>query len=295
MKNFEIDFLESYDSNSILEELKRIASVTGKKTATKSDLKKNGNVSYTTIRERFGSLPQALEKAGLETKPHKKPKTYPQYADDESILKELRRMAEVTGKGTIDRDDFQLIGNISYDTVQKRFGSLRQALEKAGLKIQRFSKSTKEELLHILVELWEQTLEKEGRRPSQTDLKKYGYPVSFATINRQFGSWRKALRCAFDSVNKEVIEVEEITSEVPVYAPQKIVASKPPRRTLSLRKRFFVLKRDQFTCQLCGKSGVGVRLEVDHKVSVYDDGTDALDNLWTMCFECNRGKSKISL
>jgi 5-methylcytosine-specific restriction endonuclease McrA len=295
MKKFEIDFLDSYDDDSILKELKRIAIVTGKKTVTKADLKKIGNVSYTTIRERFGSLPQALEKAGLETKPHKKPKIYPQYADDESILKELRRMAEVAGKDTLGKDDFQLIGNVSYDTVQKRFGSLRQALEKAGLKIQRFSKSTKAELLHILVELWEQTLEKEGRRPSQTDLMKYGYPVSYPTINRQFGSWRKALRCAFDSVNKETVEVEEIATKVPNSAPQEIVTSKPGRKTLTLRKRFFVLKRDQFTCQLCGKSGIGVRLEVDHKVSVFDGGTDALDNLWTVCFECNRGKSKTSL
>jgi hypothetical protein len=295
MKKFEIDFLDSYDDDSILKELKRIAIVTGKKTATKADLKKIGNVSYTTVRERFGSLPQALEKAGLETKPHKKPKIYPQYADDESILKELRRMAEVAGKDTLGKDDFQLIGNVSYDTVQKRFGSLRQALEKAGLKIQRFSKSTKAELLHILVELWEQTLEKEGRRPSQTDLMKFGYPVSYPTINRQFGSWRKALRCAFDSVNKETVEVEEISAKVPNFAPQEIVTSKPGRKTLTLRKRFFVLKRDQFTCQLCGKSGIGVRLEVDHRVSVFDGGTDALDNLWTMCFECNRGKSKTSL
>jgi hypothetical protein len=227
MKNFEIDFLESYDSNSILEELKRIATVAGKKTVT--------------------------------------------------------------------RKDIQSFGRISYLTVLARFGSLRQALEKSGLKIQRFTKSTPEELLHILIELWERTLEKEGRSPYQTDLKAYGYSVSHHTIIRQFGSWRKALRRAFDSVNEETIKTEEGSAGVSYSSPQKIIVQKPLRKTLSLRKRFFVFKRDQNTCQICGRSGIGIRLEVDHKVSVYDGGTDALDNLWTMCFECNRGKSKISL
>jgi HNH endonuclease/Homing endonuclease associated repeat len=211
--------------------------------------------------------------------------------DDDSILNELKRIVAVTGKETITKKDVENIGRVSFRTISNRFGSLRKASEKINLKPNRLTKATDEELLHILVELWEQTLEKEGRSPYQTDLKTYGFPVSRHTMAQRFGSWRKALRRAFDSVNEETIKAEEVSYS----SPQKIVAQKPLRKALSLRKRFFVLKRDQFTCQLCGKSGVGVRLEVDHKVSVYDGGTDALDNLWTMCFECNRGKSKTSL
>jgi histone H3/H4 len=285
MKNFEIDFLESYDADSILKELKRIATVTSRKTVTKKDIQNFGRVSYETIYARFGCLRKALDKAGLISKRFTK-------AEDNELLDELHRLATLTGKQTVTRQDIEENGRISYYTIIiNRFGSLRQALEKASLKTNKFTKSTEEELLRILVELWEQTLEKEGRRPYESDLKIYGCAVSHDTIVQRFGSWKKALRRAFDSVNEEIIKAEEVS---PTIEPDKKPVLKT-RKGISLTKRFFIFKRDQFTCQICGKSGHGMRPEVDHKVSVHDGGTDALDNLWTLCFECNRGKSKTSL
>jgi hypothetical protein len=170
----------------------------------------------------------------------------------------------------------------------RRFGSLRKALEKIGFKAERFTKPHKQELLNILIGLWEQTLEKEGRRPYVTDLKTYGYPVSHETIQRYFGSWKKALLVAYNSVTSGTSEEIKIPSEVSQNSKTSIIQKK--RQALSLRKIFFVLKRDQFTCQNCGRSGVGVRLEVDHFVPVTKGGSDALDNLRTLCFECNQGK-----
>lgn len=71
----------------------------------------------------------------------------------------------------------------------------------------------------------------------------------------------------------------------------------PRRSGISLRLRMDIFKRDGFQCQICGipkfDSGVPnprVRLEVDHKVAVVKGGSDDPDNLWTLCFECNRGK-----
>jgi uncharacterized protein YozE (UPF0346 family) len=43
------------------------------------------------------------------------------------------------------------------------------------------------------------------------------------------------------------------------------------REGVSLALRFRVFKEDDYRCQLCG-------------------GTNARENLWTLCFECNRGK-----
>lgn len=55
--------------------------------------------------------------------------------------------------------------------------------------------------------------------------------------------------------------------------------------------RFMVLKRDGYRCQLCGRNAQdGIKLEVDHKIAVVRGGTDELPNLWTLCFDCNRGK-----
>lgn len=60
------------------------------------------------------------------------------------------------------------------------------------------------------------------------------------------------------------------------------------RKTISNYVRFNVLKRDLFTCQYCGRSGV--ELEVDHIKPVSKGGTNDMDNLITACKDCNRGK-----
>ena len=64
------------------------------------------------------------------------------------------------------------------------------------------------------------------------------------------------------------------------------------RKTLSVKKRFSVFKRDRYRCCICRISGI--ELEVDHKVPVAQGGSNALDNLQTLCFDCNRGKRHTS-
>lgn len=63
------------------------------------------------------------------------------------------------------------------------------------------------------------------------------------------------------------------------------------RAGIAVAQRFSIFKRDSYRCRICGASAEdGRRLEVDHKVAVAKGGTNAEDNLWTLCFECNRGK-----
>ena len=63
------------------------------------------------------------------------------------------------------------------------------------------------------------------------------------------------------------------------------------RKSISKKVRFDVFKRDNFTCQYCGKKAPDVILEVDHIKPVSKGGTNGLLNLITSCFDCNRGKS----
>jgi len=145
--------------------------------------------------------------------------------------------------------------------------------------------------LSCAVELWENTLEKEGRTPQRKDLKKYEYPVSGDTYFRRFGTWKKALIKAYNSIDANNIDVTSVSKQnitTPFTRSHK--KNKEKRESLSLRKRFFVMKRDSFACALCGASGHGIRLEVDHKKPFAQGGTDELDNLQTLCFDCNRGK-----
>jgi len=57
--------------------------------------------------------------------------------------------------------------------------------------------------------------------------------------------------------------------------------------------RYEVLKRDNFTCQLCGRKAPEVKLEVDHIIPKSAGGTDDPNNLRTVCYACNRGKGSI--
>lgn len=63
------------------------------------------------------------------------------------------------------------------------------------------------------------------------------------------------------------------------------------RQSISASTRFKILKRDGYRCSICGRDAKdGVKLEIDHKVAVANGGSSDDDNLWTLCFECNRGK-----
>lgn len=64
---------------------------------------------------------------------------------------------------------------------------------------------------------------------------------------------------------------------------------------LSLRVRFEVFKRDDYTCRYCGRKSPDVVLEVDHVVPQCEGGTDDPINLVAACWDCNRGKAGVPL
>ena len=55
--------------------------------------------------------------------------------------------------------------------------------------------------------------------------------------------------------------------------------------------RYNIMKRDNFTCQLCGARNIeGAKLHVDHIFPVSKGGMTVESNLRTLCERCNRGK-----
>lgn len=67
------------------------------------------------------------------------------------------------------------------------------------------------------------------------------------------------------------------------------------RISIPKKTRFEVFKRDNFTCQYCGRKSPEVVLEIDHINPVSKGGTNNIMNLVTSCFDCNRGKGKTTL
>lgn len=65
----------------------------------------------------------------------------------------------------------------------------------------------------------------------------------------------------------------------------------PTRKGISPKLRVTVFDRDDYKCQICGRTiDDGIELQVDHKIPVAHGGTNDLDNLHTLCSECNIGK-----
>jgi HNH endonuclease len=60
------------------------------------------------------------------------------------------------------------------------------------------------------------------------------------------------------------------------------------RSQLTRSKRFAILKRDNYTCRYCHRTGVP--LEVEHVVALYNGGTNDDSNLVAACHDCNQGK-----
>jgi len=62
------------------------------------------------------------------------------------------------------------------------------------------------------------------------------------------------------------------------------------RKKLTAKQRHEIWRRDNFTCQYCGKTIKDLPLEVDHILPVSKGGTNAPSNLQTLCIDCNREK-----
>jgi len=148
--------------------------------------------------------------------------------DESDIVSELQRISSVTGKATVSKQDIDNFGRLSYAVVNKKFGSLRSALQAAGLEYSKFMKATERELIDVVIKVWEHTLATEGRRPFRSDLQSNCYGVSADTVVRKFGSWKKALVVAYESVEaSDTIDQDDtafanVTKDYPLIHEKKL-------------------------------------------------------------------------
>ncbi len=56
-------------------------------------------------------------------------------------------------------------------------------------------------------------------------------------------------------------------------------------------KRIRILTRDAFICRICGRVTSGPSANVDHVVPLEDGGSDADENLQTLCRSCHGRKT----
>ena len=203
---------------------------------------------------------------------------------DEEIIADLKLVVKNLNEKNITQKKYAEYGKYDYTTVSRRFGTWNQALEIAGLKLSNESNISDERLYNNLLNLWEHL----GRQPSRRDLTNKVSEFSQSPYNRRFTTWTNALQSFVIWANNEEINAPINTENL----VKKISTGRDP----SLRLRFQVMRRDNFTCQQCGASPAknpSVELHLDHIFPWSKGGQTTYDNLQTLCSNCNLGKSNL--
>ena len=280
--------------------MKRVADLLKKESLSCKDYSSHGRFSYGTLRNRFGSWNEVLRRAGLSVEKGRL-KFHDYCESDEVFFADLRRVAKLMGRGYVTRTEYEKHGRFNYGERTKKYGGWGSLLKVAGLEQTPFRTGPKQmysekELFEEIERVWI----KLGRQPSSTDFEKNEFKYGRNTFLRRFGGWRKALEAFVDYINSEDEEEKsEIVPEEGVHdktlIDQKSFKHKT-KRDINLRLRFKVMARDHFKCCKCGKSPAtdpSVVLHIDHIYPYSKGGETIMENLQTLCSDCNLGKSDL--
>ncbi|MGD0061147.1 MAG: HNH endonuclease [Verrucomicrobiia bacterium] len=276
--------------NVLLDDLRVVARHLGKTTLTKEDYDQHGRFSPSTMQKRFGSWNRALELSGLAVQKRLN-------IAHEELLADLKRVADLLGLKTVTTSHYTTHGKFCVATLDRVFGSWPKSLAAAGLEPPAGWKPevTDDELLSTMAVVWERL----GRQPRREDFRSPLSKFSYTPYIRRFGSWRKALE-AFVTATKS----GDIASASPMLDHEETMVDVPQQRKHTTprqpgwRLRFLVMRRDNFKCCIDGRSPAthpGTILEVDH-IKAWDDGGETvMENLQTLCQQCNGGKSNLPM
>lgn len=103
-------------------------------------------------------------------------------------------------------------------------------------------------------------------------------------------TWTKSHNYDLEQVSAIWIDLQQRIA----YSETEQARREQERAKMSARLRYLVLKRDGFKCQICGRTQEdGVKLHVDHIIPVSKGGETKMENLRTLCEDCNLGKGDI--
>lgn len=205
--------------------------------------------------------------------------------DDSELLADLKRVAALVGNEKVTQKLYAEHGKFDGRNLSRRFGTWNRALIAAGLDISNEINVSDERLFENILVLWQHY----GRQPRRAELSLPPSTISQSPYRRRFKTWMEALESFVEYAN---------ASETPAPIEQESLSSSSRKtsREPSLRLRFRVLLRDNFSCRQCGVSPAkqhGIELHVDHIRPWSRGGETAIENLQTLCSKCNLGKSNL--
>lgn len=208
------------------------------------------------------------------------------YIPEKEMIDDLNRVAKELGKSTVTQNDYNIHGNFNCSTISRRFGTWNKALKASQLSFSNKINISDEDLYENILNLWQYL----GFQPKRRDLESSISKFSQSPYNRRFNSWTNALQAFVNYANNEELK---LSNSLENNINNKI---KNTGRDPSLRLRYKVLLRDNFTCVQCGASPAkeqNVQLHIDHIIPWSKNGETVLENLQTLCSICNLGKSNL--
>lgn len=283
---------------AILSELRRVAEALPDGAITRTVMEMYGRVSMKKISQRFGSLAEALEAAGLSHRTTGRIKTRGGHAatgmSDATVLASLQSLATRLGRNELTGDDINECLPFSEGILRKRWGSLKAAFEAAGLKTTNAGRRySDEECFDNLLAVWTHY----GRPPMHKEMSRSPSFVGGKAYILRFGTWNKALAAFIERVKQDRDPGPDSWSAQEDVLEQTTlknrVSSSEDRREIPLGLRFRILYRDRFKCVLCGDRPARnpeCFLHVDHILPWSRGGKTREDNLRTLCEICNVGR-----
>jgi hypothetical protein len=125
MARFEIPWLEDRSDDSVLEELRRVASLMPGRRLTKRVFDSHAKITSSAVERRFGSWTEATRRARLSD-------ALPIYTED-AVLADLRRVSSLSQDESFTIAVYSQHGRYSGSHITRQFGGWMQALERAGL------------------------------------------------------------------------------------------------------------------------------------------------------------------
>ncbi len=211
--------------------------------------------------------------------------TKPNITNDD-IIADLKRVASNSNSLSLSQRVYREHGLYSTTMIKNRFGTWNAAISAAKLDANIKKDVTVEDLFDNLRTVWIAL----GRQPRKREMINSISRFTHHPYSRRFGGWLNAVKAFVSDVNKDVqIEfANNVSSKIQRRGP----------REPSLRIRFLVMHRDNFKCRCCGRSPTtnpSIVLHIDHITSWSKGGETTIDNLQTLCQDCNLGKSNLTV
>ena len=198
---------------------------------------------------------------------------------DEDIISDLLYVKnDVLKKDTIKSREYFTYGKFKKSAIRNHFGTWNELLDRLNIpRVKTVEHLSKEEIFCLIRDLWDEL----QRQPNLRDFENRTKHTKKIIVSKS-GKWSNCLQEFVKWANNENFTVTMGCEPI----------KHKTKRDPSVSLRYEVFTRDNYRCVICGRStSDGIKLHIDHIKPYSLGGETVLENLRTLCDDCNLGKS----